>query len=404
MAQLGVQRFDPYPFAFMSFLSTLAQLIFMIVIMVGQDVLNKAADRRSEQTLLDAEAILHECRRMKARLVAQDRVIDSLADYTSTQVTRQLARAIHESRLDAAVADGREPGSRPALRPWDELPEGPKESYRVEARQLGERLAEIGCLMVPTYDPELTITFDEAEAQLLARLEYEHRSNGQQTLPVAQLPGQRDALDDSLVPWEQLPEQARAQAVAAARRIPAVLASVGFQVLRTGAGAEGAGELDFTPEEWETLGTSLMAAGVLVALAEGVADPEELSALVKALREASVGHPRRFIRELTGSSTFATGLRPDTTYVEYRGPALETIREATGIVARTAPEELAGFRAFMMEIAAIVADANDEGGFFGLGARPRVPNEAAAMEAVRTAMLLDRQLSEPGPGRRSRRA
>lgn len=111
MAELGVQKFDPYPFAFMSFLSTLAQLVFMIVIMVGQDVLNKAADRRSEQTLLDAEAILHECRRMKARLVAQDRVIDSLADYTSTQVTRQLARAVHQSRLEAAVAEGQQQGN-----------------------------------------------------------------------------------------------------------------------------------------------------------------------------------------------------------------------------------------------------------------------------------------------------
>ena len=68
LAEAGVQRFDPYPFAFMSFLSTLAQLIFMIVIMVGQDVLGRAADRRSEQTFLDARAILHECRRMKARL------------------------------------------------------------------------------------------------------------------------------------------------------------------------------------------------------------------------------------------------------------------------------------------------------------------------------------------------
>lgn len=72
---------------------------------------------------------------------------------------------------------------------------------------------------------------------------------------------------------------------------------------------------------------------------------------------------------------------------------MKTIREATAAVARTAPEELTGFRAFLMEIATTVADANNEGGFFGLGARPRVPNEAAAMEAVRTATLLDRQLN-----------
>ncbi|MGC0317949.1 DUF1003 domain-containing protein [Kitasatospora acidiphila] len=393
MAELGVQKFDPYPFAFMSFLSTLAQLVFMIVIMVGQDVLNKAADRRSEQTLLDAEAILHECRRMKARLVAQDRVIDSLADYTSTQVTRQLARAVHQSRLEAAVAEGQQQGSRPALRPWDELPEELKEANRLQARKLGELLAEIGCLMVPTYDPSLIVDFDQEEARLLARREYELRLSERKARGVTKLPSQRDTLGDGLVPWELLSDRARERAVDMVRRLPAMLADVGFQVLRTGAGADGVGELDFTPEDWGTLGTSLMAAGVLVALAEGVADPEELSALVKLLREASVSHPRRFIRELAGSSTFETGLRPDTTYVGYRGAALKTIREATAAVARTAPEELTGFRAFLMEIATTVADANNEGGFFGLGARPRVPNEAAAMEAVRTATLLDRQLN-----------
>jgi uncharacterized membrane protein len=106
-AVAGVQRFDPYPFAFMTFLSTLAQLIFMIVIMVGQDVLGRAADRRSEQTFLDTEAILHECGRMQARLFAQDRIIDSLADYTNAQVTDHLARAIYVAQLRAAASAAR---------------------------------------------------------------------------------------------------------------------------------------------------------------------------------------------------------------------------------------------------------------------------------------------------------
>ncbi|WEB43599.1 DUF1003 domain-containing protein [Streptomyces yunnanensis] len=389
MSLLGLQGFDPYPFAFMSFLSTLAQLLFMIVIMVGQDVLGQAADRRAEQTLLDAEAILHECRRMKARLMAQDRVINSLADYASAQVTGHLARAIHQSRLLAALDDGQEPDSGTALRPWDELPEELKEANRLQAHQLGDRLAAIGCLMVPASDPTLTTAFTEEEAQVLARLEYEHRLPGHGTYGAAGLPGQRDGRQPDMVPWEDLSDHARAQAVEAAGRVPAVLADVGFQVLRTGQGADGVGELDFTPEEWATLGKSLMASGVLVALAEGVADPEEIFALVKLLREASISHSRRLIRELAEASTFDTGLQPGTRYADYAGPALQTIREATGIVAHTAPEELTDFRAFLMDITATVADANNEGGFLGLGARPRVPNEVAAMEAVKAATELD---------------
>lgn len=81
LAEIGVIRFDAYPFPFLLFLSSLAQLILMFVIMVGQDVLGRAGDRRSEQTFLDAEAILHECYRLQAHLKAQDVAIASLCSY-----------------------------------------------------------------------------------------------------------------------------------------------------------------------------------------------------------------------------------------------------------------------------------------------------------------------------------
>jgi len=164
LAQVGIQRFDPYPFAFMSFLSTLAQLIFMIVIMVGQDVLGRAGDRRSEQTFLDAEAILYECRRMKARLTAQDRIIASLTGYINAQVIERLAKAIHDTY--GAVHEA-----------------------------------------------------------------------GDRTRP-------------DLLPWERLSDEARARNMQAVRRIPGMLARVGFQVLRDGRGAQdGPGEVDFDPRE-----------------------------------------------------------------------------------------------------------------------------------------------------------
>ncbi|MBJ7596879.1 DUF1003 domain-containing protein [Candidatus Nephthysia bennettiae] len=81
LALVGVIKFDPYPFAFLLFLSSLAQLIFMFVIMVGQDVLGKAGDQRAEQTFLDAEAVLHECLQLQHHLTAQDRVIVKVCEY-----------------------------------------------------------------------------------------------------------------------------------------------------------------------------------------------------------------------------------------------------------------------------------------------------------------------------------
>jgi uncharacterized membrane protein len=81
LASLGIIRFDPYPFAFLLFLSSLLQLVFMFVIMVGQDVLGRAGDQRAQQTFLDAEAVLHECRRLQEHLTEQDRAIVSICSY-----------------------------------------------------------------------------------------------------------------------------------------------------------------------------------------------------------------------------------------------------------------------------------------------------------------------------------
>ncbi len=89
LALLGVIRLDPYPFAFLLFLSSLAQLVFMFVIMVGQDVLGRAGDKRALQTFIDAEVILHECLQLERHLTAQDRLIVKICDYIHENAPRE---------------------------------------------------------------------------------------------------------------------------------------------------------------------------------------------------------------------------------------------------------------------------------------------------------------------------
>ncbi|ACU75950.1 hypothetical protein Caci_7120 [Catenulispora acidiphila DSM 44928] len=84
LAQTGVLRFDKYPFAFLLFLSSLAQLLLMFVIMLGQQVLGRAADRRAEMTFRDAEAVLRACERLQAHLRAQDLAIRHVVDHMTT--------------------------------------------------------------------------------------------------------------------------------------------------------------------------------------------------------------------------------------------------------------------------------------------------------------------------------
>jgi hypothetical protein len=48
------------------------------VIIVGQNVLAAAADKRSEATCNDADAVLHEAVKIQEHLAAQDKVLDAL--------------------------------------------------------------------------------------------------------------------------------------------------------------------------------------------------------------------------------------------------------------------------------------------------------------------------------------
>jgi hypothetical protein len=57
---------------------TFLQLVLLSVIIVGQNVLAAAADKRAEATYGDADAVLHEAVMIQEHLLAQDKVLESL--------------------------------------------------------------------------------------------------------------------------------------------------------------------------------------------------------------------------------------------------------------------------------------------------------------------------------------
>jgi hypothetical protein len=59
---------------------TFIQLVMLSVIMVGQNILSKASDKRAEMTYNDADATFHEAEQIQAHLLAQDEVINSMLD------------------------------------------------------------------------------------------------------------------------------------------------------------------------------------------------------------------------------------------------------------------------------------------------------------------------------------
>jgi hypothetical protein len=59
---------------------TFIQLVMLSVIMVGQSVLGRAADKRAEMTYKDADATFHEAQQIQAHLKVQDDAIDRVLE------------------------------------------------------------------------------------------------------------------------------------------------------------------------------------------------------------------------------------------------------------------------------------------------------------------------------------
>jgi hypothetical protein len=68
------------PSAFRPACSCSSSLALLSVIIVGQNVLAAAADKRSEATYADADAVLHEAVKIQEHLAAQDTVLAALID------------------------------------------------------------------------------------------------------------------------------------------------------------------------------------------------------------------------------------------------------------------------------------------------------------------------------------
>ncbi|MGZ6296640.1 MAG: hypothetical protein ACXWPV_05895 [Candidatus Limnocylindrales bacterium] len=71
---------------------TFIQLVMLSVIMVGQNILSRAADKRADITYQDADATFHEAEQIQAHLKAQDEALNALLD-TVQQLEARLAQA-----------------------------------------------------------------------------------------------------------------------------------------------------------------------------------------------------------------------------------------------------------------------------------------------------------------------
>lgn len=143
-----------------------------------------------------------------------------------------LAQAIHERYVAEQVHDGVAMGAGAAMVSWQDLSEDLKETNRDQARDIGAKLAAIGCSVGPAGKEPFTFTDDEIER--LARAEHQRWSRQRRSAGWSYGPVRDDAArrHPSLVPWARLPERERDKDRDTVRNIPAVLAAAGLSAIR----------------------------------------------------------------------------------------------------------------------------------------------------------------------------
>lgn len=156
----------------------------------------------------------------------------SLPPLTNEQRER-IARAIHENyRADQA---DRKPADDPAMAEWDRLLEHLRESNRNQADHIFEKLRAIGCTVNEVGDEGAEpFAFTADEIELMSVMEHdrwvsERRADGWT------LGEERDVhnkVSPHLVSWNELPDAFREWDREAVRRIPELLAGVGFEIQR----------------------------------------------------------------------------------------------------------------------------------------------------------------------------
>lgn len=86
------------PLAMVTWISqTFIQLVMLSVIMVGQNILGRASDKRAEMTYKDAEATFHESEQIQTHLSQQDAAVNELLDKVA-KLEASLAAALAKAR------------------------------------------------------------------------------------------------------------------------------------------------------------------------------------------------------------------------------------------------------------------------------------------------------------------
>jgi hypothetical protein len=154
----------------------------------------------------------------------------------------KLAEAAHELFCDGLRSQGYALGSHTnsalkthdALKPYQELLEDEKESNRDSVRDIANKLAAVGYVMMPARSNEPPFEFPGEDLDFLAQMEHERwmRDKVRHGWRFGEKTNKQKKIHESLEPWEDLSEEERDKDREMIRGIPKILAKAGYAIVK----------------------------------------------------------------------------------------------------------------------------------------------------------------------------
>ena len=158
-------------------------------------------------------------------------------------IVEKLAEAAHKIFYEDLIVKGYkyEPVTQESkkenglLKPYTILSEDEKESNRNNVRDIPNKLASVGYVMVKTRGNETISKFKNDEIEKLAKMEHERwmqekLSNGWQ---YSKKTNRSKKLHKSLIPWEKLSEDEKEKDRSLVKGIPRILSEAGYSIIKS---------------------------------------------------------------------------------------------------------------------------------------------------------------------------
>jgi len=152
-------------------------------------------------------------------------------------------------------------------------------------------------------------------------------------------------------------------------------------------------QIDYTPEEWKTISTAPVLAGLLVSVSDmsgPVGITKEALAVAKAVGESAANKSNELIKAVAESFS-ASGGKPSLPTLpgdraDIRNNLIETCKLAAAVIAQKSPAEVEEYKRWLVTLAQRTAQASKEGGFLGIGGTRVSDAESAAVNELAAAL------------------